>query len=143
MFSELWTTTASVAQSLVVLFGLALPAAPNIPASAWPRWRGPLEDGHSRATDIPKKWSDADVVWKTKLPGSGQSSPIIWGDHIFLTSAVDDGKQRVVFAVDRKSGKLLWEHVAWQGEPEKLHAWNSWASSTCATAAPTPEAPAP
>lgn len=133
MPSELWSAAASVVHSVVLMFSLALPAAPNVPASAWPRWRGPLENGHSRESDIPKKWSDADVVWKTKLPGSGQSSPIIWGDRIFLTSSVDDGKQRVVYAVDRKSGKLLWEHTAWQGEPEKLHAWNSWASSTCAT----------
>ncbi|MCE9606987.1 MAG: PQQ-binding-like beta-propeller repeat protein [Planctomycetia bacterium] len=133
MHSSLWTEAGTLLQSFVVLIASVLPTAPGVPGAHWPRWRGPLEDGHSQETDIPTKWSNADVVWKTPLPGSGQSSPIVWGDRIFLTSALEDGKQRVVYAVDRKTGKILWQHTAWTGEPEKLHAWNSWASSTCAT----------
>lgn len=128
-----WTEAALFLQSLVVVLGSLLPDGPGVPNANWPRWRGPREDGHAQQADLPKKWADADIAWKTTLPGSGQSSPIVWGDRIFLTSALEDGKQRVVFAVDRKTGKILWQHTAWTGEPEKLHAWNSWASSTCVT----------
>ena len=73
------------------------------------------------------------MLWKAALKGSGQSTPVIWGNQIFLTTALDKGRQRVVFAIDRRDGKLLWEHVAWTGEPEESHAMNGWASSTCAT----------
>ncbi len=99
----------------------------------WPRWGGPAGDSHTQETGLPLKWSADNVLWKAELPGVGQSSPVIWGDRIFLTSALDKGRQRVVFAVDRKSGKLLWQHVAWTGEPEPSHVMNGWASSSCAT----------
>ncbi|MDZ4852545.1 MAG: PQQ-binding-like beta-propeller repeat protein [Pirellulaceae bacterium] len=99
----------------------------------WSRWRGPNENGHSLDTKLPVKWSDKDVVWKVDLPGSGQSSPVIWGDQIFLTAALEDGKERVVFCLSRKSGKLIWQHSAWKGEPEPVHKMNGWASATCVT----------
>ena len=76
--------------------------------SNWPRWRGPEQNGHTQEKNLPVKWSDADLVWKVPLPGIGQSSPIIWGDRIFLTAALDKGKERIVFGVDRKSGKIVW-----------------------------------
>ncbi len=119
--------------SLVLSFAAVLPDAPSLPAHAWPRWRGPAENGHTAETALPVKWSDADLAWKTTLPGSGQSSPIIWGDRIFLTAALEEGRERIVFCVDRKSGKLLWQHSAWKGEPEKVHIMNGWASPSCAT----------
>ena len=98
----------------------------------WPRWRGPQENGHTPET-IPVTWSAENIVWKTQLPGRGQSSPIIWGDRIFLTGELENGKQRLVFCVDRKTGQVLWTHTAWVGEPEKTHVMNGWASSTCVT----------
>ena len=99
----------------------------------WPRWRGPQQDGHSAETNLPVKWTAEDVAWKTQLSGSGQSSPVIWGERIFLTSALDQGKERIVFCVDRKSGEIVWKQTAWKGEPEPIHDMNSWASATCAT----------
>jgi len=99
----------------------------------WPRWRGPQQDGHSAELDLPVKWTDSNVVWKTQLPGSGQSSPIVWGDRIFLTAALDQGRERVVFCVDRNSGSILWQQTAWKGDPEKIHVMNSWASASCVT----------
>lgn len=99
----------------------------------WPQWRGPTSDGHSTETNIPVTWDESSIVWKTALPGSGQSSPIIAGDRIFLTSALENGQQRVVFCVDRKSGKILWQEVVWTGAPEATHKMNGWASATCAT----------
>jgi outer membrane protein assembly factor BamB len=109
-------------------------AVPLLAADAnWPQWRGPTGDGHSAEKGLPVRWDVKSVVWKTPLKGRGQSSPVLWGERIFLTTALEDGKQRVVFCVDRKDGKLLWEHVAWKGTPEPSHAMNGWASPTCAT----------
>jgi outer membrane protein assembly factor BamB len=99
----------------------------------WPRWRGSLENGHTTATDVPLKWSSANLAWKTELPGIGQSSPIIWGDRIFLTAALKNGQERLVFCVDRKSGKIVWQQTAWKGQPEKSHVMNGWASASCVT----------
>lgn len=99
----------------------------------WPQWRGPRGDGHTPETGFPTQWDASSVVWKTPLKGSGQSSPTIWGDRIFLTTALDSGKQRLVFCVDVREGRVLWEQVAWTGEPEKSHGMNGWASATCAT----------
>lgn len=101
--------------------------------SNWPRWRGPQENGHTHETNLPLKWTDADVAWKTVLPGIGQSSPIIWGDRIFLTAALEDGKERLVLCVSRKTGEILWQQSAWKGEPEKSHKLNGWASASCVT----------
>lgn len=117
----------SFALTLVAMSQLAL-AETN-----WPRWRGPQEDGHTTATDVPAKWSGANIVWKTDLPGIGQSSPIIWDNRIFLTAEKGKGAERIVFCVDRTSGKLLWEHTAWKGTPEPSHAMNGWASASCVT----------
>lgn len=99
----------------------------------WPRWRGSNENGHSDDRGLPVKWSSDQLVWRTNLPGIGQSTPIVWGDQIFLTSANEKGKERLVFSVSRKTGELLWKQAAWKGEPEPIHAMNSWASATCAT----------
>ncbi|MCA9064722.1 MAG: PQQ-binding-like beta-propeller repeat protein [Planctomycetaceae bacterium] len=79
------------------------------------------------------KWGPDDVVWRTALPGKGQSSPVIAGDRIFLTSALESGRQRLVMAVDRSTGALLWSDVAWTGAPEPSHVMNGWASATCVT----------
>jgi outer membrane protein assembly factor BamB len=99
----------------------------------WPCWRGPQQNGHYAESSLPTRWDAKSIVWKTELPGSGQSSPVIWGDRIFLTAALQNGKQRVVLCVDRKKGDILWQHTAWTGTPEKSHEMNGWASATCAT----------
>ena len=99
----------------------------------WPQWRGPTADGHSDERSLPLEWTPDSVAWKTPLPGSGQSSPVIWGDHIFLTSSLDQGQERLVFCIRRTDGKVLWKQVAWTGEPEPTHDMNGWASATCTT----------
>jgi outer membrane protein assembly factor BamB len=58
----------------------------------WSRWRGPTENGHVAITDVPVRWSAKDIVWKAKLDGRGQSSPILWNDQIFLTAAKENGR---------------------------------------------------
>ena len=98
----------------------------------WPGWRGPHADGQSTEKGLPSKWTPESVSWKTPLPGWGQSSPVVWGERIFLTSALEKGRQRVVICVNRRTGKVEWEKVAWTGDPEPSHPMNGWASATCA-----------
>jgi outer membrane protein assembly factor BamB len=99
----------------------------------WPRWGGPDGSSHTNETGLPVSWTEQDIAWKAGLKGFGQSMPVIWGDRIFLTTALEDGRQRVVMGIDRRSGKTLWEQVAWTGEPEPSHKMNGHASATCAT----------
>lgn len=101
--------------------------------SDWPSWRGPLQNGHATDTDLPIQWDQDSVVWKTSLPGRGQSSPIIFGDRLFLTTALDEGAQRVVFCMDRNDGRILWQQTAWTGEAERSHKLNRHASASCTT----------
>ena len=117
---------------LLAMLAIAAPVAAA--DTNWPRLRGPDGVGAAPAdAAVPVTWDAASVVWKTDLPGIGQSSPVVWGDRVFLTASKDDGRERVVFAVDRHTGKLLWEQSAWKGEPEKTHKMNGWATPTCAT----------
>src|SRR5690242_2334180 len=70
---------------LILASGLAV-------AENWPQWRGPSADGISLEKDIPIEWSaDKNIGWKTPLPGLGTSTPIVWGDRIFLTAQIGDG----------------------------------------------------
>ena len=102
-------------------------------AEEWSRWRGPDQNGHSAATNLPVEWSASDVAWKTDLKGQGQSSPVVAGNRIFLTSALENGRQRIVMCLDRDGGRELWSKVAWTGDPEPSHKMNGWASATCVT----------
>src|SRR5258707_1168523 len=101
----------------LLTFATVLAATLLAPAadSNWPQYRGPHGDGHSAEAGVPVHWDAHSVVWKVDLKGRGQSSPVIWGERIFLTSALDNGKQRLVFCLDRRDGKLLWERVVWEG----------------------------
>lgn len=124
----------------LVLFVLAVLLGPLVNGQRlaladanWPQWRGPQGDGHAADTNLPVKWDASNVVWKADLTGSGQSSPVIWGGKIFLTSATENGHQRMVMCLNRKTGETLWEKAAWTGEPEVSHKMNNWASATCAT----------
>jgi len=99
----------------------------------WAQFRGPTGRGHSKANDVPLKWNADSVVWKKTLKGEGQSSPVNWGDKLFLTSASEDGKERYVFCLDRKNGSILWEKTIKCAESENPHKMNSFATPTCAT----------
>lgn len=103
------------------------------PASEWSRWRGPEGTGHTSETGLPLKWDASAVTWQTKLPGLGHSSPVVHGRLVFLTSADDGGRKRVVMALDRETGKSVWQQVAWTGEPESSHKMNGFATPTCCT----------
>jgi hypothetical protein len=76
-------------------------------AQNWPRWRGPNGDETSIATNIPTKWdSITNVVWKIPVPGKGYSSPIIWRDNLFITTALQETQEKVLLCYDCKNGKL-------------------------------------
>lgn len=120
-------------KSALRLCGVLILLGGRLTAADWPCWRGPALDGHSSEKTVPVKWTASSIRWKTELPGEGQSSPAIWGDRIFLTSALEAGRQRMVICVNRKSGEIDWKRIVWTGEPEKTHNENGWASATCAT----------
>ena len=121
------------------VFAVAAFAVAADAPDGWSRWRGPNDDGMARG-DAPLQWSDKEhIAWKAEVPGRGNSSPVVWGDRIFLTTAVPTGKapaapplrqapspvagrrrgggpqsehRFAVLAYDRKTGKLLWDKTA-------------------------------
>ena len=120
----------------------------------WPQWRGPQQTGVSLTATPPVEWSEtSNIKWKTEVPGLGAATPIVWGDRIFLLSAVPlgvseeeeheyrgalperDVHRYVVLAYDRKDGSLLWERTAGERIPhEATHATaGTYASSSAIT----------
>jgi outer membrane protein assembly factor BamB len=126
----------------------------------WHQWRGPNATGVAPEADPPVEWSATkNVKWAKKVPGWGKSSPIVWENKVFLTSAVDTGKvvpgaqkpedqperrfnikfpnttyQFFVYCLDRETGKLLWEYMAVEELPhEGHHGDNSHASASVMT----------
>lgn len=102
----------------------------------WPQWRGPRGDGTSQETGIPTHWNGPageNVAWKVAVPGKGHSSPIVWGERVFLTTCLEDAQQRVLVCLDRRSGRTLWQQTVLTAPLETRHALNSCASSTPAT----------
>lgn len=132
-------------------------------AENWPQWRGPGGQGVSSETRLPTTWGpDTNIAWKTELPGSGHSSPIVWGDTVFVTAVIEgdvvpgakavphmmDGKEFVhpdtvaadrkhtfrVLALDAKTGRILWDQVAYEGTVyDGRHRRSSFAGPTPVT----------
>ena len=99
----------------------------------WPRWRGPSGQGLVEGSGYADTWSDNEnVLWKAHLPGAGNSSPVVWGDHIFLTTA-HDAARRSILSLSRRNGELMWESFAPDAAPEHASRKNGLASSTPAT----------
>lgn len=143
--------------AIMRLPALLLLAAITLPAENWPQYRGPAASGLGQGS-APLRWNGEtgeNIVWKTPIPGLGYSSPVIWGDRLFLTSAVpakgtiavklglygdiapvaNEGPQTfVVYCLDRKTGKILWQQTATSGQPKvKRHPKSSHANPTAAT----------
>jgi outer membrane protein assembly factor BamB len=104
-------------------------------AKYWARWRGPSGQGLANGTGYPDTWSATqNVAWKVPVPGSGNSSPIVWGDRIFLTTAYDNGRRLSIVAFRRSDGQKMWEAFAPEGKtPYGNHYKNGYASATAAT----------
>jgi outer membrane protein assembly factor BamB len=121
----------------------------------WPQYRGPASDGIGEGATLPQTWSETEnVVWRTKIPGWGWSSPIVWGNRIFTTSAIgqtelptphiggypgghigsEEEHRWLVHALDFETGAVIWEFEAHRGIPPKMrHPRNSFASETPVT----------
>ena len=160
-------------RSFVAALALAFLAGPAVPAGAqsaapspsvsddWPQWRGPLATGAAPAGDPPSSWSETENVrWKIEIPGFGQASPIVWGDRVFVLTAIPAGpgddsgggffsrlRRRfmgtvrsgdllrfVIVALDRRDGSVVWERTAVTEQPhEGRHNTGSWASGSAVT----------
>src|SRR5262245_2160152 len=139
--------------------------AVSVPESGanWPQWRGPEGQGISKETGLPTEWSATkNVKWRATIEGRGHSSPIVWGDRIFLTTAIEgdiipgakppkhklgDGEYvhpdsvganrrhtLKVLCFDRRGGKLLWERTAYDGRVyDDRHRKATYADGTPAT----------
>lgn len=103
-------------------------------AEPWPAFRGPRSDGVSRETvPFPLQWSPTEnIAWATALPGAGHSSPVIWGDRIFVTSCIEKTGERLLICLNR-AGKVEWQKSVLQAKLERKHKLNSYASSTPVT----------
>lgn len=104
-------------------------------AENWPQWRGPRGDGHSRDGG-PIRWngeSGENIVWKSPLTAVGHASPIVHDDRIYLAGCLPKSEERVLTALDRATGKALWQRVVLEAPLESIHRLNSYASSTPAT----------
>jgi len=122
----------SFPRSLIRLAFLVLwPAllCPSSRAENWSQFRGDDGTGMSQECDFPTQWSADQIKWKVDLPGIGHSSPVIWGDKVFLTSAGDKGTVRYVLCLDARTGETQWTRKV-DFEPSRKHDKSSWASST-------------
>ena len=100
----------------------------------WPRWRGPSGQGVVDGAAYPDAWSDSDnVAWRTAVPGRGNSSPIVWDDQIFLTTAQEGGRRLSILSYRLSDGRLLWQTAVPEGPIEPIHPKNTQASATPAT----------
>jgi outer membrane protein assembly factor BamB len=127
----------------------------------WPQWRGPNATGVAPYGNPPVEWSESkNIRWKIEIPGKGSSSPIVWGDMVFVTSAIPTGKYKSVplgpperegwhrrrgvqpteylkfelFAINRKDGKMIWQRTAREQLPhEGTHQTGTWASNSAIT----------
>lgn len=126
---------------LTVLFVLLSPMAS---ADNWGHWRGPIGNGTALKASPPTEWSSTkNVKWKVEVPGIGSSSPVIWGDQVFVTTAVSksgaDARSLTtlefqLLCYDRKTGNLVWQKTAVVAKPhEETHKTNGFASGSPCT----------
>ncbi len=139
------------------------PITPKLPVAApadgsWPSFRGPNASGVADGQGLPDRWNGKtgeNILWRTAIPGLAHSSPIVWGDRVFITSAIgskpgatfkpglygdgDASEDRsrhkwMLYAIDKLTGKIAWERVAFEGEPRnKRHIKSTYASASPAT----------
>ena len=103
-------------------------------AENWPGFRGPTRQGISNEKNLPTQWSEtSNIVWKTPIPGTGWSSPIVFDDKVFVTTATDEGASYRLLCLDRMTGKVLWDKQVLRQKPGHKQVLNSYASSTPVT----------
>lgn len=120
-------------KSLLTLPALFLLASASPAAEPdWNQFRGGRGDGSSMAKGIPTRWSETqNVAWKTSIWGKGWSSPVVWKDRVWLTTATVDGHRLAVICLDRKTGRILFDKTIFKPiKPQYSDPFNSYASST-------------
>lgn len=133
-------TTLMNARRIAVAIGLLVGLGPFVHADPakgpgwWPQWRGPSGQGYVDDSRVALEWSATkNLLWKAPLPGTGHSTPVIWGDRIFLTAANRDGSERFVLCVRTTDGNVLWKKSVYKGAAERTHGTNTHASPSCVT----------
>ena len=102
-----YRTAARTSRSYYLFALLLIFVGTSLCAENWPYWRGPRKDGTSQETNLPIRWSKSEnVLWRLPLPGPAASTPVVWGDRIFVTSV--SGDQLVLLCVST-NGKILWQ----------------------------------
>lgn len=90
------------------LAGLIALLNPVLPAQEWTRFRGPNGTGISTSQRIPIAWTEQDFVWRVPIPGESHSQPVIWGERLFLATAMDTGRDRALICLNKTDGRQLW-----------------------------------
>lgn len=113
-------------RSAALFLLLLVVAGTSLQAEDWPAWRGPTGQGFSQENSIPVTWSEKEnVKWQVPLENQGNSTPVVWGDKLFLTQANKGGTQRSLLCFARDDGRLLWQKDVSYAEKERN--WNeSW-----------------
>lgn len=128
------TMRTSVTSPFLTLASIILLAAADlaVAGSKWPQWRGPQGNGHSDADQLPLTWNETNhVVWKQPIHDYGWSSPVIWENQIWVTTATEDGGQMFAVCLDVNTGQILHDINVFETEtPEHVAAVNSYASPT-------------
>ncbi|MBI5759722.1 MAG: PQQ-binding-like beta-propeller repeat protein [Planctomycetales bacterium] len=122
------------AVSLVVGLLLSCGSAALRAGENWPQIHGPRGDGHSDSTGLPLTWSESkNVKWKTAIHDKGWSSPVIWGNQVWLTTATDKGEHSFVLCLDKTTGKVIHDLKLFDNENvDDIRKYNTYASPTCA-----------
>src|SRR5262245_58144574 len=110
----------------ILLWATASASGADLPT--WTRFRGPNGAGLSSASRIPTVWSDENYLWRTTLPGHGHSSPVLWGDRLFITSADETTGTRVVTCLNAANGDEVWSR-SFPAATHATHQLNSLAST--------------
>jgi outer membrane protein assembly factor BamB len=114
---------------LAVSFVAVLKLAARAEDANWARFRGPNGAGQSDAAGIPTEWTPENILWRRPLPGIGHSSPVVWGERLFVMSGDPANGQQILLAIDALSGAPLWQR-RFDSATYSMHQFNSYASST-------------
>lgn len=127
-----------VGAAYLLLPAPALSAEPVVRAPDWPCWRGPNADGVANGRNLPVRWSRTENIrWTAKLPGWGTSSPVVYGNRVFVTSQASSGGKKALLTLcfDRTTGEELWHHDFGLGVDQKTHEKSNLAVNTPAVTA--------
>ncbi len=122
--------TVSCLYLVAVIFLLSVQVTQAGDTTNWPDWRGPTTQGHSDATGLPLHWSETkNIVWKTAIHDLGYSTPVVWGNQIWFTTATKKGETLFAMCIDLKSGKVIHDIPVFRPtKPQRIHRYNSYAT---------------